>query len=129
MINIANGLTKGQVEDLISKTVTQYYVKTLGVGPRQTRSYIVEDMVIIRLQGKLSPIEQKLLESQQGIELVKNIRKALHETTTKSLSELVKKITNYRVISIHSDISTKTGEIVQIYVLNENLENEFNPDR
>ncbi len=81
--------TKGQVEDLISKEVTKFYAKTLGVGPRETRVKIVEDMVIVRLKGKLLPIEEKLLEGEQGILMVKNIRQALHEILTKKLKVLV----------------------------------------
>jgi len=114
--------SKGQIEDAISKEVTKFYVETLGVGPHKTRVYILQDMVIIRLHGKLLPLEQKLLEADRGIELVKDIRKALHEITSHGLNEVIKQITNHNVVSSHSDISTKTHEIMQIFVLDGNLE-------
>jgi len=117
--------TKGQIEDQISKAVTKFYAETLGVGPKETRVYIIEDMIIIRLKGKLLPIEQKLLESRSGIKLIKDIRKALHEITTKSISVIIRKITSRKVVSSHSDISTKTGEIVQIYITDINLEEKI----
>lgn len=117
--------TKGQIKDQIAKSITKFYVTTLGVGPRETRVYIVEDMVIIRLEGKLLPIEEKLLESTAGIKLIKDIRKALHEITTENISRIIKKITSYKVISSHSDISTKTGEIAQIYIMDVNLEEQL----
>lgn len=122
------GLTKGQVEDRISKDVTKFYLETLGVGPDQSRCYIVEDMVIVRLKGKLLPIEQNILSmmnGKQAIELVKNIRKALHTITTKKLSEMISKITGHKVISSHSDISTKTGERLEVFVLSRNYEKTF----
>ena len=118
-------LTSGQIEDSISKQVTKFYVKALGVGPRETRVYIIEDMIIIRLKGKLLPIEQKLLEYEQGVKLIKNIREILHEITTSGLNNIIKEITHQSVISTHSDISTKTGEIVQIYVLDVNYEEKL----
>ena len=118
-------LTSGQIEDSISKQVTKFYVKALGVGPRETRVYIIEDMIIIRLKGKLLPIEQKLLEYEQGVKLIKNIREILHEITTSGLNNIIKEITHQNVISTHSDISTKTGEIVQIYVLDVNYEEKL----
>ena len=118
-------LTSGQIEDSISKQVTKFYVKALGVGPRETRVYIIEDMIIIRLKGKLLPIEQKLLEYEQGVKLIKNIREILHEITTSGLNNIIKEITHQNVISSHSDISTKTGEIVQIYVLDVNYEEKL----
>lgn len=115
-------LSKGQIEDSIAKQVTKFYVKALGVGPRETRVYLVEDMIIIRLKGKLLPIEQKLLEYEQGVKLVKNIREILHEITVPGLMSIIKAVTKQNVTSSHSDISTKTGEIVQVYVLNINYE-------
>ena len=117
--------TKGQIEDTISKEVTKFYVKTLGVGPRELKTYIIEDMVIVRLQGALLPIEKKLLESKGGVELVKNIRQVLHEITTKPLGKIIEKITNRKVRSSHSDISTKTGERIHVFILDINYENEL----
>ena len=115
-------LSKGQIEDSIAKQVTKFYVKALGVGPRETRVYLVEDMIIIRLKGKLLPIEQKLLEYEQGVKLIKNIREILHEITVPGLTSIIKAVTKQNVTSSHSDISTKTGEIVQVYVLDINYE-------
>lgn len=118
--------TKGQIEDAISKEVTKFYAKTLGVGPRETRVYIVEDMIIVRLKSKLLPIEQKLLEHHQGIALVKDIRKTIHELTTKGLSDIISSITANKILSSHSDISTKTGEIIQVYIVDQDYESNLN---
>lgn len=119
--------TKGQIEDYISKEVTKFYAEALGVGPRQSKTYILQDMVIIRLQGKLLPIEENLLKlsNKKGIELVKNIRKSLHEIATKRLGIIIKKITGHAVVSSHSDISTKTGERIEIFILDTNFEKEL----
>lgn len=117
--------SKGQVEDSISKEVTRFYSRTLGVGPRETRVYILEEMVIIRLKGKLLPIEEKLLEGEHGVELVKDIRVALHELLTRNLSKLISEITKHKVVSSHSDLSTKTGEILEVFILDTNYEEEL----
>lgn len=121
--------TKGQIADQIAKEITRFYYQTLGLGPRQSKAYVLEDMVIVRLQGKLLPIEEKILsyikDKEEGIELVKNIRKILHQITTKQLNEIVEKITQTKVKSIHSDISTKTGERIEIFVLEEKLEEKL----
>ncbi|OGK20571.1 hypothetical protein A3C23_05235 [Candidatus Roizmanbacteria bacterium RIFCSPHIGHO2_02_FULL_37_13b] len=117
--------TKGQIEDKISKGVTKFYVKSLGVGPNQSRSYLLQDMIIIRLKGKLLPIEETLLDGHRGVQLVKDLRKALHEATIDGISALLKKITKHTVLSSHSDISTKTGEIVQVFVMDANLDKQF----
>lgn len=123
MVN--NKPTTGQIEDSIAKAVTKFYAQTLGHGPKETRVYILEDMVIIRLKGRLLPLEEKLLEGKEGIGLVKNIREMLHEILTKNLSKIVKNITQHEVTSSHSDISTKTGEMLEIFILDTNYQSEL----
>ena len=118
-------LTIGQAEDKITKSVTKFYAETIGHGPSQTRVYILDDMVIVRLKGRLLPIEQKLLEEKEGIGLVKNIREMLHEILTKNLSSIVSDITKHKVISSHSDISTKTGEMLEVFILDACYEDEL----
>jgi len=118
-------LTQGQVEDAIAKRVMQFYARTLGVGPREAKAYIVDDMVLVRLKGKLLPIEQHLLQKKSGVELVKNIREMLHETLTKPMNSLIQELTGHKVVSSHSDISTKTGERIEVFVLDTNMETEF----
>lgn len=118
-------MTKGQIEDTIAKEITKFYAKALGIGPQETRVYIVEDMVIIRLKGKLFPIEERLLEGKNGIALVKDIRRNLHKVLTKHLSEIVADITKNKVISAHSDTSTKTGERMEVLILNNNYQEEL----
>lgn len=43
----------------------------MGRGPKQIRTLIIQDMIIIRLKGFLSQSEQKLAENSQGVELLK----------------------------------------------------------
>jgi uncharacterized protein YbcI len=118
-------MTKGQIEDVITKKVIEFYVKTLGKGPEEAKVRIVEDMIIIRLQGALLPVEEKLLEGNKGIELVKTIRKALHEINTKKINSMIEEVTGHRVISTHSDVSTKTGERFEAFILDTNYEQEL----
>jgi uncharacterized protein YbcI len=118
-------LTIGQVKDQLAKQVTKFYAETLGHGPKETRVYIVEDMVIVRLKEHLLPVEQKLLEGNEGIVLVKNIRKKLHEILTTHLVSIVSGITGHKVISSHSDISTKTGELLEVFTLDNCYETEL----
>ncbi len=118
-------LTKGQIEDKITKKTIAFYVENLKSGPKEAKTYIIEDLVIIRIKGNLFPIEERLLDDKNNINLVKDIRKALHEITTDKLGKVIEEITSHKVISSHSDVSTKTGEMVKIFVLEKNYEQEF----
>ena len=117
--------TKGQIEDSIAKEVIKFYVKNMGVGPRETQVYVLRDMIIVRLKGRLLPFEKILLGHDKGVSLIKDSRKIIHELTVGGLSKIINKITNHKIISSHSDISTKTGEIIQVYIIDINYENEL----
>lgn len=118
-------MTKGQIQDSITKQAITLYKELLGTGPRNTRTYIVDDMVILRVDGKLLPIEQVLLGGKDGVEMVKDLRKALHERTTEQFSKIIERETGHKVISSHSDVSTKSGEIIKIFILEVCFEKEF----
>lgn len=115
-------MTKGQIEDAITKKVVKFYFNTIGVGPEKAKTYILDDMIIIRFKGHLLPIEQKLLHGNKGVELVKNIRQSIHELTIKESIDIISEITHQSVIGTHSDISTKSGEIIQIFILKNNYQ-------
>lgn len=115
-------MTRGQMEDTISKEITQFYAETVGVGPRQSRAYITHDMVLIRLKGNTHPYEHILLKKSKGVEMVKHMRTTILESIVDDLTAIVEKYTNTKVISVHADSSTRTGERFVIFILERNLD-------
>ena len=97
----------------------------MGRGPKETQTYIVDDMILVRLKGVLTPAEQQLAKNPEGTNLIKQVRSNLLEQGRGLLSELMEKMTGLKVVSLHTDISTKSGERVIIFSLSENLERRF----
>ena len=62
--------TKGQIEAKISEVITKYKIEHIGKGPKKVKSYIIENMVVVRLKGALTIFEQELIKNPEGIELV-----------------------------------------------------------
>jgi uncharacterized protein YbcI len=118
-------MTKGQTEAKISEAVSRFEIEHMGRGPKQIRTLIVQDLIIIRLFGFLSLSEQKLAENSQGVELLKKVRTMLFENSRDHLADLVKEVVDIEVVSTHSDISTKTGEKIIVITVGENLEDKF----
>jgi uncharacterized protein YbcI len=118
-------MTKGQTEAKISEAVSKFEIEFMGRGPKQIRTLIVQDLIIIRLKGFLSQSEQMLVGNPQGVELLKKVRTMLFEGARASLEESIKKIVGMEVISTHSDVSTKTGEKIIVMALKENLGDRF----
>jgi uncharacterized protein YbcI len=117
--------TKGQVEAEICNALVQFEKDYMGRGPVETRAHIMDDIILVRLKGVLTPAEQQLAKNSEGTSLIKKIRSNLLEQARELLSATIEKITGLKVVSLHTDISTKTGERVIIFILNENLDDQL----
>lgn len=113
---------KRTTEDRISKMVTQWEKEYLGRGPLSVKSDIVRNMVIVVLKGILTPAEKELAKTQDGLLSIKKIRANLVETGSEQLKSMLKDIVKSEVISFHTDISTKTGERLMVFLLEKNIE-------
>lgn len=92
----------------------------LDRAPRTTRAYLRHDLLVVRLEGGLRPAEERLLDTPgSGRDLVKEMRTDLVEMARPILSALVEATIGVKVISLHHDISTITGEEVIIFTLAE----------
>lgn len=118
-------MTKGQAEAKISEAVSKFEIEYMGRGPKQIRTMIIQDLIIIRLKGFLSQSEQKLAENSQGVELLKKVRMMLFENSRTYLVSLIKEVVDVEVISTHSDVSTKTGEKIIVITVGEDLEEKL----
>ncbi len=79
----------------------------------------VRDLLVVRLQGVLTAAEQHLVKSlnHKGRDLLKQVRTHLIETARPVLEAMVEKVTGVKVVTLHHDISTKTGERVILFTL------------
>ena len=114
--------TKGQLEALISEAIIQFEKDYMGRGPTETKTYLVDNLVIIKLQGVLTPSEKQLAnsaESDSGRELIKKMRHALLQKGRFLLEALIIDLLGVSIKSLHSDLSTITGERMIIFSLEE----------
>ncbi len=112
--------TKGQIEAEISEAIISFEKEYMGRGPDETRTYFLEDMVVVRLQRVLTPAESQLAKADpnsKGRALVKQVRMELLEKARPLLEKTICDITGKKVISLHTDISTVTGERVIVFTL------------
>lgn len=114
--------TKGQIEAAVTTALTQFERDYLGRGPKEARTFIVSDMVVVRLTGILSPAEQKVGTEPDGVELIKQMRSRLIETSSDTLRGLVEEATGAKVTTMHTDISSRTGERFFAFGLDVDLE-------
>lgn len=113
---------KTALEAAISDAFVKFQRNLIGRGPLETRTYIIEDMVLIRFRGVLTVEESQLARCERGRQVVKEMRQVLRENSSQEAEELISQLCGLNVMSSHSDISTKTGERVEIFILEGNLE-------
>jgi uncharacterized protein YbcI len=114
--------TKGSLEAAISKTLTQWEKDFLGRGSVSVKTDILRDMIVVALNGILTPAEFKLCETKEGLLSVKRIRCDLVEADRGKLSQMIKDLTGEEVVSLHTDISTRTGERIMVFRLSNDIQ-------
>ncbi|MBN1666629.1 MAG: DUF2294 domain-containing protein [Anaerolineales bacterium] len=114
--------TRGELEAAFTRAIIQMEKEYLGRGPLEARTFFVDDMIIVRLRGVLTPAEKKLAESNEGRLLIKETRRQLFETSRDLLGKLVKDTIGCTVLCFHSDMSTRTGERVLVLTVDNHLD-------
>ncbi|WP_456278609.1 DUF2294 domain-containing protein [Bacillus sp. AK128] len=117
--------SKGFVEAEISKAITQWEKDYLGRGSVAVKSDILRDMIIITLRGILTPAEYTLSETKEGTLSIKRVRSDLVESGVEDLKEIIFSITEEKVKSFYTDISTRTGERIMVFRLFNDYEATF----
>ena len=117
-----NNKTKGQIEAQISEAIIKFEKEYMGRGPTEAKTHIIKDMIFVRLKGVLTPAEEQLAKSAEGAELIKKTRMQLLEGARLLLENLISDITRCQIRSLHTDISTKTGERVIIFTLEQDCD-------
>ena len=113
-------MNQSEAEQAISQAIIQFEKEFMGRGPVGARTYIIDDLVVIRLKNVLTPAEIKLAQSQpqeKGRSLIKKMRQELIEQGRPLLDAVIKGILEIAVVSLHTDISAKTGERIIVFSL------------
>jgi uncharacterized protein YbcI len=114
--------TQGEIEAAISEGISRFEQEYMGRGPKDVHAYLLSDLLVVRLKGVLTAAEQQLvksLPSEKGRDLLKQVRTHLIETARPVMEVMIQEITGVKVLSLHHDISTQTGEEVVVFTLAE----------
>ncbi len=117
-----NQKTQGEIEAAVCHALAHVQQTYMGRGPRQIQTHLIGDLLVVRLQGVLTPAEKHLatvLPVEKGRELLKGVRTQLIESARPALESLIREITGVAVSSLHHDISSSTGEEVVVFTLTE----------
>jgi len=112
--------TQGEIEAAICQGMSHFEQDYMGRGPKNVHAHLIGDLILVRLQGVLTAAEQQLvktLPSVKGRDLLKEVRTQLMETARPLMEAMVQEACGVKVLSLHHDISTVTGEEVVLFTL------------
>ncbi len=114
--------TQGEIEAAICEGIGRFEQEFMGRGSQGIHSHLINGLVVIRLEGVLTAAEQQLVQSlpsEKGRGLLKQVRIQLIETARPVLESMVLEATGTKVVSLHHDFSTATGEEIVVFTLAE----------
>jgi CheY-like chemotaxis protein/uncharacterized protein YbcI len=115
-------LTQAESEAAVCEGVIRFQEEYLGWGAEQIRVHFIKDLLVIRILGALTVAERQLVKSlsaEKGRDLIKQTREQLLELARPMLESMVHEVVGMKVLSMHHDISTVTGEEVVLFSLTE----------
>jgi uncharacterized protein YbcI len=130
--------SQGEIEAAVCDGITRFQQDFVGRGPRDIHAHLIGPLLVVRLQGVLTPAERQLAspyhdasansdgvgatsasDNGNGRSLLKQIRAHMVATGRPRLREIVEEATGVPLVSVHHDISTLTGEEMIVFSLAE----------
>ena len=129
--------SQGEIEAAVCDGISRFQQEFIGRGPRDIHAHLVGSLLLVRLQGVLTPAERQLVaprsvgpdspvggnghgdwnDNGNGRALLKQVRSHMVAMGRPRLEEMVQGATGARLVSVHHDISTVTGEEVIVFSL------------
>jgi uncharacterized protein YbcI len=134
--------SQGEIEAAVCDGISRFQQEFIGRGPKDIHSHLIGTLLVVRLQGVLTPAERQLIaprESPQdsgdgngdgngngnghdhgnGRSLLKQVRAHMVATGRSRLESIVEEAVGVKLVSVHHDISTITGEELLVFSLAE----------
>ena len=136
--------SQGEIEAAVCDGISRFQQEFIGRGPRDIHAHLLGTLLVVRLQGVLTPAERQLIApwheavtgggdgaagsgdgvgngngDSNGRALLKQVRAHMVATGRPRLEEVVEQATGVKLVSVHHDISTVTGEEVLVFSLAE----------
>jgi uncharacterized protein YbcI len=116
--------TKNEIERAIRNAIIKFEQEFMGRGPDDVKTFVVRDLVVIRLKGVLTPAERQLAKTVDGVDMVKRLRQNLIALGRDKLCEQVNKITGAKTLALFTDIDVIIGERVFVCTVDRDIQGE-----
>jgi uncharacterized protein YbcI len=132
--------SQGEIEAAVCDGISRFQQEFIGRGPKDIHAHLIGTLLVVRLQGVLTPAERQLIaprdesadagtgnsngngnghENGNGRSLLKQVRAHMVSTGRGRLESIVEESVGVKLVSVHHDISTITGEELLVFSLAE----------
>jgi uncharacterized protein YbcI len=108
--------TTGSLNAAVADAVVRLTREYTGRGPTEARAAIAGDVVTVVLRNNLTTADRTLVSGGRS-DLVKEIRREVHERMRRDLVAAVERLTFRRVVALMSDQHVDPDLAVEVFVL------------
>jgi uncharacterized protein YbcI len=105
------------LEEEISAAISRFHRDEQGHEPETVKVHMLGDMVLVRCHNVFTPTERDLAQTSEGKKLIQSARRDQRAISRREIEAEIGRITESRVLRSFYDIDTRTGEQVEVYVL------------
>lgn len=109
--------TQGQIESQISEMINKFEQEYMGRGSTRIFTYLVADLLIIRLTNVLTVPERQLVKNEVGASLLKGVRAHLIKMAIPHIEAIVLSITGSKMKSYFHDVDVGSAEELIVLIL------------
>lgn len=104
---------KVEIENKIKSDISSFFKINIGKGPQDTKIFINENAIIVRIYDVLTNMEKSLLEIEKNESLVEYNRRIFYKSKSSDLENIVTAVLNRKakLCKIKIDILNKIDEI------------------
>ncbi len=113
--------TRGQLERTLAQRLQALYREQLGQQPSRVTCQILDQKIVILLEGAITKPEQVLVGRQQE-ELARQVRADLDQALQPQIKALIEEIFQVPVVDLLSDATLETGRSGMIAILQQRPE-------
>ena len=109
------------LEAAIKRVITKQYKLAFGKGPDETRVRISDNVVVIRFEGALTSIEESLLGTSAGAQLVADVRRRMVHEKKEDYVPYLEEVVGEKVQEVSFAFNDKTNEMYLFLIFSVDL--------
>lgn len=110
-------LSPSEIESLAAEAVCAFHCEQNGRAPGTCKARLVDDLLVVRLENSFTPIEQDLVQTEEGRKLVQSSRRDLRALVRRQVEARITAAVGIPILRSFCDVDVRNGMQVEVYQL------------